>query len=152
MEDKLLLEHLIKSSGGRKAVERELVKSRLVNAISGGTTIGQLLKKAQDEGWYDSMMSVKFSSLVGQVEETKVVKKTKTAKKVTRTRLSAAEKENLVNGILDFLRKFPDSSFSDITKAVEFDKGKVRVQIAALKKENKVQSKGTLRNTTYSLV
>ena len=136
-----LMKFMMDKLGGEKAVQREYAKVRLMKAVSGGTTVGEIIEIAKQEDWLPFLLATPIGSLADQP---------KTLKQPT-GRLTKADKETLQEGILSFLKENPWSGKSAIASAVGFEPLKVAVQLRSLKGSGQIKSSGKKASTIYAV-
>ena len=139
-----MLDFLLEKMGiSQDELEEQLHGQFLNDMIKANSTLGEILDKAEDAGVLDEVREMNITDIISRF-------KSKEAK-TKGSRLTKEEGERLTESILVYLKKVPNSGIGDIANAVGYDTKKVRGQLMKLKKENKVVSKGELKNTTYKL-
>lgn len=127
--------------------EKELMvdiwKDRILELARRGSTIGEMIGVAKEEGFEEALMGLKFTEIMPHT--------TSKGQSSTGSRLTKAETEQLTQSILDTLKKHPGSSIGELVEATGYDATKVRPQLNKLKSEGKISSEGTRRDMVYKL-
>lgn len=138
-----LVEFMYSKLGGKERVYQEYVKGRLFSAVSGGTTVGQLLEIAEKEGWLETLKGIPFESLLG-------LKKTPEKKERVK-RATPEEKDAIKGSIIKVLTNNPWSNVGDIVAGVGKESQRVRPLIAVLKKDGQIKATGSKAAMVYAV-
>ena len=142
-----LTEYLIQKLGGKTAVMQEFYGERLNELIASGATFGDIIVTSKKEKWYSVLATMSIADAMN-------LKTTKKGSKTTSkrsSRLTSADKEKMIKGILAYLKKNPWSGKKAIANSVGFEPQKVGVQIGILRKEKKIKSSGARSKMVYAL-
>lgn len=143
---KELFDFMLEQLGGEEEVFQKFKEQRLEALLKNTeTTLGEMLEEAEAGGWISWLKGQKLSTVI-EMTTGSTVGAGKTGKRITK-----AEKEQLVEGILGFLKDNPDSAVTDIAEAVGHDVKTTGTQLRSLVAEKKVKKKGERKATRYSL-
>ena len=142
-----LFEFMIKKLGGPNAVRVEFFRNKIASLSNSNTTIGEVLKEAQTEGWDSWFTGLRFADLSKMLGGSAVDKSAARAGK----RLTNAERDDLHKSILDFLRDNPWSSAKVIAKHVGMPSRNIGLQLKALRENGQLKAQGEKAQMRYSL-
>ena len=136
-----LMKFMMDKLGGEKAVQREYAKERLMKAVSGGTTFGEIIEIAKQEDWLPILLATPIGTLAGEP----------VTLRPPSGRITLADKATLHESVLSYLKDNPWSGKSAIADAVGFEPQKVAVQIRSLKANGAIKSSGKKSSTVYAV-
>lgn len=143
LTDKEMMEYMLKQLGGKQKVKQALIKQRLMDAVTGGTTIGQLIEVAKDEDWLPTLLALPIASLVGGNKQA-------TASSPS-GRITIEQKEQMVGDIKTYLGERNRAGKAQIAKAIGVDPKKLVIRLRAMVEDGTIVTHGDRSKTVYSL-
>ncbi|MCU0661829.1 MAG: hypothetical protein MUC50_05825 [Myxococcota bacterium] len=140
-----LFDFMMKKIGGPGIVRVEFFRNKIASLGNSSTTIGEVIKEAESEGWDSWFRALRFSELSKMLGTSD--------KGVARAgkRLTNNERDGLHKSILDFLRDNPWSSAKVIAKHVGMPSRNIGLQLKGLREKGMLKAQGEKAQMRYSL-
>ncbi len=143
-----MFEFMMKKLGGANMVRVEFFKDKISSLANSNTTIDDVMKEAQSEGWDTWFTGLRFSDLSRMLGASSVSPSTGVR---SGKRLTNNERDGLLNSILSFLKDNPWSSAKVIAKHVGMPSRNIGLQLKAMREKNQIKTQGEKASMRYSL-
>jgi hypothetical protein len=146
-----MFEFMMKKLGGANMVRVEFFKDKISSLANSNTTIGEVIKEAQSEGWDTWFTGIRFSDLSRMLGSTGSIKSAAKSSARSGKRLTNVERDDLLKNILDFLKDNPWSSAKVIAKHVGMPSRNIGLQLKSLREKKQIKAQGEKAQMRYSL-
>jgi len=145
IQNEELYEFMVDHLGGETKVEELRKEKEMEKTLLNQTlTLGEILDKAEEGNWFDWLKEQKLSRLTKPRVRHK-------REGTSRSRITKAEKEQIREGILQYLKVNPGSAVSAIANTVGWSTKIVGNQIRPMRYTGLITKEGERKTTRYWL-